>query len=268
VPRGLRIANRAIESMDIAAPPPLVSDLRNRAFLLDIDGTLLDIAPSPRQVWVPTGLRRTLTRLVELTGGAVALVSGRSLNEIDLIFSPLQLAAIGVHGAEMRTSGDGEVQSLTAPLSKALKRRLATIAELGPGILVEDKGYSLALHYRLAPDKGPQVLASARRICADAGGETVEILPGKLVVDVKPAATNKGKAVCDLMQCPPFAGRHPIFIGDDTTDLTVFGVIPKFGGQSYSVGGIDAAVDGHFDGPEAVRAWLTQVAAEGLGDAQ
>ncbi len=254
--------------MDIATPPPLLTDLRDRAFLLDIDGTLLDLAPSPRQVWVPIGLRRTLTRLADLTGGALALVSGRSLNEIDLIFSPLQLAAIGVHGAEMRVSGDGEVQSRTQPLSKALKRKLATVAELGRGILVEDKGYSLALHYRLAPDKGAEVLAAVRKICADAGDEAVEILPGKLMVDIKPAATNKGKAVCDLMRCPPFTGRRPIFIGDDTTDLTVFGVIPQFGGQSYSVGGIDAAVDGHFDTPEAVRTWLAQVAAEGLGETQ
>lgn len=265
---GLRISNRAIEAMDIATLPPLVEDLRDRAFLLDIDGTLLDLAPSPRQVWVPTGLRRTLARLADLTGGAVALVSGRSLNEIDLIFSPLQLAAIGVHGAEMRTSGDAEVQSRTPPLSRALKRRLATVAELGPGVLVEDKGYSLALHYRLAPEKGAEVLEAVRKICADSGGEAVEILPGKLVVDVKPAATNKGNAVCDLMGCPPFSGRRPIFIGDDTTDLTVFRVIPKFGGQSYSVGGIDADVDGHFDTPATVRAWLAQVAAEGVGDAQ
>ena len=259
--------------MDIAAPPkPPVLDLRDRAFLLDIDGTLLDIAPSPRQVWVPTGLRRTLTRLAELTDGAVALVSGRSLNEIDLIFSPLQLAAIGVHGAEMRTSGEGEVQLRTAPLSKALKRRLATVAELGPGILVEDKGYSLALHYRLAPDKGAEVLAAVRTICSDVGGEAVEILPGKQVVDVKPAAINKGNAVCELMRLAPFAGRRPIFIGDDTTDLAVFGVIPQFDGQAYSVGGIGAKVaakvDGHFDRPEGVREWLAHIAAEGLGEAQ
>jgi trehalose 6-phosphate phosphatase len=256
--------------MDIAAVPPLppVLDLRDRAFLLDIDGTLLDIAPSPRQVWVPTGLRRTLTRLAELTGGAVALVSGRSLNEIDLIFSPLQLAAIGVHGAEMRVSGDAEVQSRTVPLSRALKRRLATVAELGPGILVEDKGYSLALHYRLAPDKGAEVLGAVRTICSDARGEAVEILPGKLVVDIKPAAINKGNAVCDLMRLAPFAGRRPIFIGDDTTDLAVFRVMPQFNGCSYSVGGIAAEVDGHFDRPEAVREWLARIAAEGLGEAQ
>ncbi len=252
--------------MDIAAPPPPpLSDLSERALLLDIDGTILDIAPSPRQVWVPTGLRRTLTRLADLTAGAVALVSGRSVNEIDLIFSPLQLAAIGVHGAQMRARSDGEVQSRAAPLSKALKRRLSAIAELGPGVLVEDKGYALALHYRLAPDKEAEVLAAIRRICSDAAGEAVEILPGKLVVDVKPAAINKGGAVCDLMRCAPFAGRRPIFIGDDTTDLPVFGVMPKLGGQAYSVGSIVAEVDGHFDGPQAVRAWLAQIAAQGEG---
>jgi trehalose 6-phosphate phosphatase len=266
VQRGSESSRRAMDAMDIAAPP-LVSDLRQCAILLDIDGTILDIAPSPRQVWVPTGLRRTLSRLADLAGGAVALVSGRSINDIDLIFSPLQLPTIGVHGAEMRTSADGDVRTRVAPLSKSLKRKLATVAELGRGILVEDKGYSLALHYRLAPEKGPAVLSAITKICAGVPEEAVEILPGKLVVDVKPAGINKGDAVCALMQHAPFAGRNPIFIGDDTTDLPVFGIIPKFGGLAYSVGGIDADVDGHFATPEAVRDWLSQIAAGELGAA-
>jgi trehalose 6-phosphate phosphatase len=264
---GLEISDRAMRVMDIAVPPP-PSDPRNCALLLDIDGTILDLAPSPPQVWVPAGLRQTLARLADMTGGAVALVSGRSINDIDLIFSPLQIAAIGVHGAEMRSSGDGDVQMRAAPLSKALKRRLAAIAELGPGILVEDKGYSLALHYRLVPEKGPAVLAAADKICAEAAQEAVEILPGKLVVEVKPAAINKGSAVSDLMRHKPFAGRRPIFIGDDTTDLSVFGIIPQFGGRAYSVGGIVADVDGHFATPEAVRTWLARIAAESLGAAE
>lgn len=248
-------------TMDVAPPEaPRRSELRQCALLLDIDGTILDIAPSPAQVWVPTGLRRTLTRLVDLSEGAVALVSGRSINDIDLVFSPLQLPAIGVHGAEMRVTGDAEVQSRIAPLSKALKLRLATIAELGPGILVEDKGYSLALHYRLAPDRGAAILDAVNKICSDAPQELVEVLPGKLVVDVKPAAINKGNAVSELMQYAPFAGRHPIFIGDDTTDLPVFDIIPTFGGRAYSVGGIAADVDGHFDRPESVRSWLARIA--------
>ena len=246
--------------------PPLIADLHNRAVLLDIDGTLLDIAPSPRQVWVPTALRHTLTRLSELTGGAVALVSGRSINDIDLIFSPLQLPAIGVHGAEMRLTPEAEVRARVAPLSKAFKRQLATIAELGPGILVEDKGFSLALHYRLVPEKGPEVLAAVTKICAGMPEEAAEVLPGKLVVDIKPAGVNKGDAVMELMEYPPFLGRSPIFIGDDTTDLPVFSVLPKFGGRGYSVGGITADVDGHFETPETVRAWLARSAGESAAE--
>lgn len=260
--RGFEISNRAMNAIGLASPP-LISDLRRHAILLDIDGTIVDIAPSPRQVWVPADLRKTLTRLVELTGGAVALVSGRTINDIDLMFSPLQLAAIGVHGAEMRVRGDADVQARIAPLSKDLKRKLATVAELGPGILVEDKGYSLALHYRLAPEKGREVLEAITTICSNAADEPLEILPGKLVVDVKPAAINKGSAVNDLMKYPPFVGRRPIFVGDDTTDIPVFAVIPKFGGHAYSVGGIIADVDGHFETPELVRSWLARI-AEGL----
>ena len=137
------------------AETSLVPDLRKCAILLDIDGTILDLAPSPQQVWVPTELRQTLTRLDELTGGALALVSGRSLADIDLIFSPLELAAIGGHGAELRATPGGKAgdaaQSRSTPRSSASS---PAVTELGPGILAEDKGYSLALHYRLAPEQG------------------------------------------------------------------------------------------------------------------
>ena len=254
--------------MDIAAAPPLVSDLRNRAILLDIDGTILDLAPSPRQVWVPAGLRPILSCLAELTDGALALVSGRPINDIDLIFSPLQFAAIGVHGAEMRNSANAELQVRVAPLNKMLKRRLATVAELGPGILVEDKGYSLALHYRLAPDRAEAVRAAVDAICAQAPANSVEILPGKLVLEIKPAGINKAVAVQDLMTRAPFAGRNPIFIGDDTTDEPVFGILAQFGGLGFSVGRIVAAVNGHFDKPDTVRSWLARIAAEAEGPAE
>src|SRR6266513_515627 len=138
----------------------LVSDLRKCALLLDIDGTILDLAPAPQEVWVPAGLRNTLSRLEDLTGGALALVSGRSLHDIDLIFSPLQLAAVGGHGPELRAvpGGDHVVRALS--LIPVLKRKLAALTELAPGMLVEDKDYSLALHYRWAPDKG-EVLPAA-----------------------------------------------------------------------------------------------------------
>lgn len=240
----------------------LVSDLRECAILLDIDGTILDIAPAPQEVWVPPALRHTLGRLQELTGGAVALVSGRPLDDIDLIFAPLQLAAIGGHGAEMRPIPGTSPQSRAGCLSVELKRKLATITELGPGILVEDKGYSLALHYRLAPEHGPALRAAVAHICADLPEGAVEILPGKLVVEVKATGVSKALAVSELMTYPPFKERHPIFIGDDTTDEPVFGVIPRFGGLGFSVGRVVAGVNGHFDKPEAVRSWLARIVAD------
>ena len=155
----------------------LTSDLRECAILLDIDGTILDIAPAPQEVWVPPTLRHTLRRLQELTGGALALVSGRKLDDIDLIFAPLQLAAIGGHGAELRPVPGTEPQRRAGWLSAELKRVLAALSELGRGILAEDKGYSLALHYRLAPDLGPALRAAVASICAQMPPGTVDILP-------------------------------------------------------------------------------------------
>jgi len=250
--------------MEIATPS-LASDLRQCAILLDIDGTILDIAPAPQEVWVPPALRRTLARLQALTGGALALVSGRKLDDIDLMFTPLQLAAIGGHGAEFRPTAGSEPQTRSGSLSADLKRELAALTELGPGILVEDKGYALALHYRLAPDRGPALGAAVADLCARLAPGLVDILPGKLVVEIKPAGVSKASAVRELMSYPPFAGRHPIFIGDDTTDEPVFGVIPYFGGRAFSVGRSVPGADGHFDTPADVRAWLARIAA-GRGD--
>jgi len=262
--------NNGLEVLDLdmeLAEISLVPDLRKCAILLDIDGTILDFAPSPRQVWVPKGLRQTLARLDELTGGALALVSGRSHNDIDLIFSPLELAAIGGHGAELRAVAGAEPRVSAPQMSAALKRRLASVAELGPGILVEDKGYSLALHYRLAPEKGEAVRAAVEDICAGAASESVDILPGKMVVEIKPLGVSKADAVGQLMTCPPFVDRNPIFIGDDTTDEPVFGIIPKFGGLGFSVGRVVADANGHFEKPESVRAWLARIANQDPGTA-
>jgi trehalose 6-phosphate phosphatase len=260
----LEISDLDMELAEIS----LVPDLRKCAILLDIDGTILDLAPSPQQVWVSPGLRRTLARLDDLTGGALALVSGRSLADIDLIFSPLQLAAIGGHGAELRVAADAEPLLRAGPLSAALKRKLASVTEIGPGILAENKGYSLAIHYRLAPDKEDEVRTAVEAICAGAPPGSVEVLPGKLVVEIKPAGINKADAVCELMSFPPFAERNPIFIGDDITDEPVFGIISRFGGLGFSVGRVFADANGHFDKPESVRTWLARIAAEGMGAAE
>src|SRR5215472_5337908 len=176
----------------------LVPELRKCALLLDIDGTILDLAPAPKEVWVPAELRKTLSRL----------------HDFDLIFSPLQLAAIGGHGAELRATPGAEPIQRAVPLNPALKRELASLTELGPGIVAEDKGYSLALHYRLAPAKGDELRAALQDICATLPRGIVEVLPGKLVFEIKMAGINKASAVRELMKYPPFKDRPPIFIGD------------------------------------------------------
>jgi trehalose 6-phosphate phosphatase len=230
------------------------------ALLLDIDGTLLDLAPTPREVWVPPGLATTLNRLHEKTSGALALVSGRSLNDIDLIFAPAQFPAVGGHGAEMRISIDSEAVATHAPpMDKELKRRLAAIAKLSPGILLEDKGYSLALHYRLAPHAEKAIYEAVSLIRADLPNALIEVLPGKCVCEIKHSGFNKASGVIELMNHEPFKGRRPIFIGDDVTDDTVFAIIPDFGGLAFSVGRRAQGVADHFDEPRDVREWLARL---------
>jgi trehalose 6-phosphate phosphatase len=230
------------------------------AILLDIDGTLLDLAPTPREVWVPPGLARTLNGLLEKTGGALALVSGRSLNDIDLIFAPEQFPAVGGHGAEMRISGDNEsVATHAPPMDKELKRRLAAIAKLSPGILLEDKGYSLALHYRLAPHAEKAIYEAVSLIRADLPNAPIEVLPGKCVCEIKHSGFNKATGVLELMAHEPFRGRLPIFIGDDVTDESVFALMPDLGGLAFSVGRRAKGVADHFDEPRDVREWLARL---------
>src|ERR1700754_4404227 len=152
----------------VPVPHLLVPHLSETALLLDIDGTLLELKPTPREVFVPEGLSETLNGLLGKTSGALALVSGRSLNDIDLIFAPDQFPVVGGHGAEMRLGSSDEAVAVHAPpLDKELKRRLATIAKLSPGILLEDKGYSLALHYRLAPHAEKAIYEAVSLVRAD-----------------------------------------------------------------------------------------------------
>ncbi|TWB93538.1 trehalose 6-phosphatase [Bradyrhizobium macuxiense] len=244
----------------VPAPASLIPPLDRTAVLLDIDGTLLDLAPTPREVWVPPELATTLRQLHERTGGALALVSGRSLNDIDLIFAPEVFPAIGGHGAEMRLQPDSEAVAAHAPpLDKELKRRLAAIAKLSPGILLEDKGYSLALHYRLAPQAEKAIYEAVSLIRAELPNAPIEVLPGKSVCEIKHSGFTKATGVLELMTHEPFRGRRPFFIGDDVTDETVFAIMPDYEGLAFSVGRRATGVAGHFDGPSDVRAFLARL---------
>jgi trehalose 6-phosphate phosphatase len=244
----------------VPVPRSLVPHLNETALLLDIDGTLLDLAPTPREVWVPPGLAKTLNRLLARTSGALALVSGRSLNDIDLIFAPEQYPVVGGHGAEMRLATDSEAVAAHAPpMDKELKLRLAAIAKLSPGILLEDKGYSLALHYRLAPHAEKAIYEAVSLIRADLPNAPIEVLPGKSVCEIKHSGFNKASGVIELMKHEPFKGRRPLFIGDDVTDETVFAIMPDMNGLAFSVGRRARGVAGHFDEPSDVRAFLAHL---------
>jgi len=235
-------------------------DIRKSAILLDIDGTLLDLAPTPHDVRVPSTLRRTLERIRDCTGGALARVSGRSLADIDLIFKPLKLSAVGGHGAEIRFMNGAADRGGAMPLDDELKQQLAYIARLDPEIIIEDKDYSLAIHYRLAPDKKRAIEDAVAAIVAELPPGSVERLPGKGVLEIKKIGFNKGTAIRELMSHPPFVGRRPVFVGDDTTDDAAFAVMPEFDGVAISVGRMVPGVARRFETPGDVRRWLERIA--------
>jgi trehalose 6-phosphate phosphatase len=248
--------------MNIAATC-LVPDFQACALLLDVDGTILDLAPTPQEVRVPSSLRHAMSRLSERTGGALALVSGRPLSDLDRLFAPLQLPAVGGHGAEFRPIAGSSLDiRRTVPLDATLKRKFAAIAESGPGILIEDKGYSVALHYRLAPELGDVVNEAAARVCLENPSLSIELLRGKSVLEIKQAGFSKATGVRELMRYPPFRDRHPIFIGDDVTDESVFEIIGDFHGLAFSVGRMVSGIDGYFENPEAVRGWLVRISGD------
>jgi trehalose 6-phosphate phosphatase len=233
------------------------ADLRGVAGVVVIDWTILEIAPTPGAVSVPASWPRTPPRLARATAGALALVSGRSLGDIDLLFAPLRLPAIGGHGAEFRLSpNDARETERAHPLDGRLRNRLAELAVGAPGLLVEDKGYSLAVHYRLAPEQEARVKQAVAAINADWPEQPIEVLPGKSVVEIKPAGFHKGAAIRELMRHEPFAGRRPIFVGDDTTDESAFAVMPEFNGMGFSVGRHVPGTAHCFAAPSDVRRWL------------
>lgn len=236
-------------------------DLRDFAVLLDVDGTILDIAPTPHSVDVPEELLRTLTLVGERTQGALALVSGRPIADLDKIFAPLRLAAIGGHGAEFRPDPrQAAYEQRASALDRSLKQRLLDVANRYEGVGSEDKGYSLALHYRLALERGLNVVDDVFRVCKAFPADSFELLTGKAVIEVKSAGFNKGSAVRELMTYAPFAGRAPIFIGDDVTDEAAFEVMPEFDGFAISVGRKVPGVNAVFQTPADVRRWLERIA--------
>jgi trehalose 6-phosphate phosphatase len=239
---------------------PGSGDLASIALLLDVDGTILDTAITPGSVAVPDELRRTLRELQTRCGGALALVSGRLIRNLDSLFAPLRLAAIGGHGAEMRLTGNQAVQARHADaVGDGLRKLVAAVAAADPRVILEDKGSSLAVHYRLAPQVELTLKTKIAAIIARVAARDLEVMHGKAVIEIKSMHFSKGMAVGELMRNPPFLGRRPLFIGDDTTDESVFSQLPKLGGLGYSVEREMAGAKGSFGSPREVRAWLASL---------
>ena len=231
------------------------------AILLDVDGTILDLAMTPSEVNVPHTLRNTLNRLGDLTKGAVALVSGRPLADLDRIFSPLKLPAIGGHGAEIRRTASAPTTRPSLSIDTLLKEKL--IAAVAENILIEDKGYSIAFHYRKAPKNEKSLHKQLSSIVANHPDSGVEILMGKAVMEVKPSRFTKGTGIRNLMNHAPFRDRVPVFIGDDITDEAAFAILPEFNGVGYSVGRRLPGATGMFRDALEVRDWLERLAKAG-----
>jgi trehalose 6-phosphate phosphatase len=235
--------------------------LAGHALCLDVDGTILDLAPSPDAVEVPGWMVPLLQRLSDKLGGAVAFVSGRSIAAIDRLFEPLRLPSIGVHGGEMRTPDgrvviDDELFGELAAAKPLLQRRVAKWR----GVLLEDKGGAIALHYRNVPEHGREVLKLAETVVAGMGAEFA-VLVGKCVVEIRPRHMTKGAALQRLMESAPFRGRTPIFAGDDCTDEDAFEVVNRLGGISVRVGQTDhTAATCQLSDPEQLRRWLLEIA--------
>lgn len=246
------IAAAASQHHVAAMPSPPLPGL-NWALFLDIDGTLVDLAPSPDAVIVPASLRENLASLHHMIA-ALALVSGRSLRQIDALFTPLILPASGQHGAELRL-GRTVAENPPLPAIRTALPALHQFAADHHGILVEDKGDSVAIHYRAVPTLAEEVEAVTRRLMGDS--PDVEVLPARMAFDIKPRAVSKGRAIAWFMGREPFAGRVPVFVGDDHTDETGFAAVNELGGHSIRVGDEkDSEARFSLGSSAAVREWV------------
>jgi trehalose 6-phosphate phosphatase len=232
--------------------PPLAAD---DCLFLDLDGTLLDLRDDPATIRADAALLALLRRSTAHLGGALAIISGRPIADLDACFEPLRLAAAGIHGVERR-GADGATTVLSTDDAKLrdAARRLAQTLKAIPLTHLEDKGASLALHWRRAP----QHAAALRRLAHDTLAElgpAYRLLEGNCVVELLPRMANKGDAVRAFLTEAPFRGRRPVFVGDDLTDLPGFDAARAAGGFGIAVGDRVAA-EFHFSDVAAVRDWL------------
>lgn len=240
---------------------PAVLPPDQTAFFFDFDGTLVDLAPTPDGVLVRPDMLALIGELRRVTHGAVAIVSGRGIDSIDAFLGMPDLPVAGLHGAERRdANGDTQRVGFNDERLLHMEQVLAEVVRLHPGMLLEIKGAALALHYRNAPDKeGPAREATAR--LAGEFADAYVLQPGKMVYEIKPKDVDKGRALRAFLDEPPFAGRRPVFAGDDLTDEKGFAVVNTQQGLSIKVGGGDTIAQMRVDSVDALLGWLASLVA-------
>lgn len=239
----------------ILPPPPPASAAW--AYFIDLDGTLVDIADAPDAIAVDARLRQLLGELERVCGGAVAVVSGRALADLERHLAPMRLAAAGQHGLERRdAAGRLTTRAIDADIAAGLRDKLAPLVGRHPDLLLEDKRLSLALHYRRQPRLASYLHRLMRQYAAASHGRIV-LQRGKRVIEAKPAGIDKGTAIAEFLVEAPFRGRRPVFIGDDVTDEHGFAIVNAAQGLSIKVGAGATAARHRLPDVAAVLAWLS-----------
>jgi trehalose 6-phosphate phosphatase len=247
------------------APLPQAGD--SWALFLDVDGCLVEFKALPELVKIPETVREALADLQHVLDGAVALVSERTLEKLDHLFAPLQLPSAGQYGMTRR-SADGAMHDVLLPdtaTAEFVRAQTLALAMRMPALHVEDKGFSIALHYRNAPHLAREVAKAAAAIVAPLGG-AYEVQPGALLQEIKPATCSKGAAVRAFLSEAPFQSRMPVFVGDDFADESAFATVNTLGGISIAVGA-DPHTQAEYQlaNPAEVRLWLAEVVKSSRG---
>jgi trehalose 6-phosphate phosphatase len=235
-------------------------------FFLDLDGTLLEIADHPGRIRADGDLTRLLKALARSAGGALALISGRAVVDIDQLLADPGFCVAGQHGAERRDfSGTMHRHDVRRDALEKARRTFGLLAAEHPELVLEDKGVNLALHFRTAPQLRAEMQDAVRSLAGELGGE-FEVQLGKMLVELRPTGKDKGVAIAEFLDEAPFRGRTPVFVGDDLTDELGFELINRVGGYSVKVGEGKSAARWRLPDSTAVRAWLADfVARSGEG---
>lgn len=240
----------ATPRQNLPAPPPLAPD---QALFLDVDGCLLELAPTPVEVVVPPGLVTLLREISTELRGAAAIVSGRSLIVVDQLLAPWRPAGAGVHGAELRFPGSLAIRRhdpITASVAQQLRRRFAEV----PEVLIEDKASAVAIHFARCPERAAECESALTEAVQGVAGLRLQY--GRAVIEAVRIDANKGGAVRVLMQHAVFAGRNPVFVGDDRTDEAAFALMRSCAGIGIKVGEGPTLASHRLADPSAVRGWL------------